>query len=136
MTTAHTSLLLGEPLALDLVNTRIHRDGVDGDLLDRSALNQWLRAERARVDWTGRTGMHGLEAICTLRHVLHEPLRTRPAHQRGPAAPVQALKNALALPTPGAQLAWDTRGPMRRRLGPPRVSLRCSGSWPPTRWSF
>ena len=39
MTTAHTSLLLGEPLALDLVNTRIHRDGVDGD----------LRAERARV---------------------------------------------------------------------------------------
>jgi len=122
MTTAHPFLLLGEPLALDLVNTRVHRDGTDVDLLDRpAALDQWLHAERARVDWTGRTGIRELEAICNLRHELDGLLRARLAHRRGPAVSVRALNHALTLPTSGARLAWDSRGPHK---APPRSTAR------------
>jgi predicted RNA-binding Zn ribbon-like protein len=43
--------LLGEPLVLDLMSTRVRRNGASVDLLDTpSALSAWLRAERAHPD--------------------------------------------------------------------------------------
>lgn len=49
MSVSRRFLLLGEPLALDLVNTRIRRDGVNVDLLDKpAALTAWLQAGHGR----------------------------------------------------------------------------------------
>ncbi|HEU0197221.1 MAG TPA: ABATE domain-containing protein [Nevskiaceae bacterium] len=107
-------LLLGEPLALDLVNTRIHRDGAAVDLLNRpAALDQWLHAEDARVDWHGRVRAQELAAIRELRDALDHLLRASLFHQRGAAIAVRALNPALALPAPEAQLAWNTDGPWK-----------------------
>lgn len=45
--------LLGEPLSLDVVNTRVRHRGADVDLLDApSALAAWLSAESARLPWS------------------------------------------------------------------------------------
>jgi hypothetical protein len=64
LTTAARFPLLGEPLSLGLVNTRIRRDGVDVDLLDKpSALATWLTAEAVRQPWSGATTAADLQAV-------------------------------------------------------------------------
>ncbi|TAN06690.1 MAG: hypothetical protein EPN38_07465 [Rhodanobacteraceae bacterium] len=111
-------LLLGEPLALDLVNTRIHRNGADVDLLDRpAALDQWLHAEDARVAWHGRVRAQELAAIRDRRDALDHLLRASSSHQRGSAGALRKLNRALALPAPEAQLAWHTDGPHKTSPG-------------------
>ena len=60
--------LLGEPLSLDLVNTRVRRDGVIVDLLDTPvALNAWLRAEAKRMSWTGSASMADWRRLRVMR---------------------------------------------------------------------
>lgn len=116
--TPHPFLLLGEPLALDLVNTRIHRDDAEVDLLDRpEALDQWLHAEDSRVDWRGRAGARELAAIRDLRDALDHLLRAFLSHQRGSPIAVRALNRALVLPAPEARLAWKADGPCKTSLG-------------------
>lgn len=111
-------LLLGEPLVLDLVNTRIHRDGTDVDLLDRpAALDRWLRAEAARVAWHGRVCAEELAAIRDLRDALDPLLRASLSHQRGSAGAVRKLNRALALPAPEAHLTWHADGPHQTSPG-------------------
>ncbi|HEU0198085.1 MAG TPA: ABATE domain-containing protein [Nevskiaceae bacterium] len=111
-------LLLGEPLALDLVNTLARRDGADVDLLDRSrALDQWLHAEHSRVAWRGRVSGHELAAVRDLRDAIDPLLRASLSHQRGSAVAVRKLNRALALPAPEVQLAWNASGPRKPSLG-------------------
>src|SRR5574337_172687 len=71
MTAAYHFPLLGEPLALDLVNTRVRRDHADLDLLDSpSALAAWLHLEPPRLAWSGSAGEADLRAVPELRHAL------------------------------------------------------------------
>ena len=63
--------LLGEPLSLDLVNTRIRSGGTDVDLLDApAALATWLAAESGRLSWSGAVSAADLRAVRTLRDAI------------------------------------------------------------------
>lgn len=114
--------LLGEPLALDLVNTRVRSRGETIDLLDRpAALDAWLRAQRDRVTWTGRTRPADLEAVRALRGTLDTLLRPRGRHAPPPAA-IRSFNRVLAAPVPQPRLVWDGSAP--RRSEPPARARR------------
>lgn len=104
--------LLGEPLALDLVNTRVQRDGAVVDLLETPrALDAWLRAERARLPWRGRADAADLRAVCTLRHALDELLVALRTHARPRHAAIAVVNRSLAEPQTWPRLAWGAAGP-------------------------
>ena len=105
-------VLLGEPLALDLVNTRVCRSGEIVDLLDTTqALGAWLRAERPRLAWTGKATAADLRAVRALRATLDDLLRAlRERAQPVPAA-VAAINRAFSRRHPSRQLTWAASGP-------------------------
>lgn len=102
--------LLGEPLALDLVNTRI-RDGVAiVDLLDTPvALAAWLQAERKRVSWTGPVVDEDLTAVQALRTAIDSLLRAQRAHARPAQAALRTVNRAVAAAAQ-PKLVWAARG--------------------------
>lgn len=119
MTQTSPFLLLGEPLALDLINTRAHRDGAEVDLLARRRdLAAWLRAERGRVAWMGAAGAADLAALRALRGAIGALARARQRNAIPPAAAVRALNRALAIPPPRPRLAWTHAGPRRTPVAP------------------
>lgn len=110
--TAFRFPLLGEPLALDLVNTRMRHHGVDLDLLDTPArLAAWLRAERQHVRWTGPVSHADLAAVRTLRDAIGDVLYAVRAHSRPPATALRTLNGALANAPQQWRLAWTPQGP-------------------------
>ncbi len=116
MTTRKSFRLLGEPLALDLVNTCVLERGVPLDLLDgTAALSAWLRAEAQRVDWPGGVAHADLDAVCLLRDTIDVLLRARLAHRVASAASLQRFNRALAVPTADTRLEWTRGGPRRAR---------------------
>lgn len=105
-------LLVGEPLALDLANTRVCRGEEIADLLDTpAALAAWLRAEGARLAWKGRVVAADLHAVRTLRDALDQLLLALRQQHRPPAAALTELNRALARRNPAPQLAWTAGGP-------------------------
>lgn len=105
-------LLLGEPLALDLVNTRVRRDGREVDLLDSpAALRAWLHAERERVGWVGAAGRGDLVAVRVLRDAIDGLLRARRQHGTADAAAIARVNRALDAPAGHVRLRWGTAGP-------------------------
>lgn len=118
--------LLGEPLSLDLVNTCIHRNGVEVDLLDTpAALDGWLRAEAERLSWTGRPASStDWRAVHALRGAIAELFRARREHGRPAAAAVAKVNDALSAPGARMRLVWSGRQP---RLAPLSARSRRSG---------
>lgn len=101
-------LLLGEPVTLDLVNTRVRRQGETIDLLDTpAALATWLRCEHERLPWTGTVTRNDLAAVHALRDsatALLDALRQR---ARAPAGALRHLNAVLAYGrTAPLQLDW------------------------------
>ena len=114
MTTTHNFPLLGEPLALDLVNTCVRRDHADVDLLDSpAALAAWLHAESARVAWSGPVHRADLRAVQELRTAVAALLDARREGTRPPAAALRKLNTALVAPPATTRLAWAAAGPKR-----------------------
>lgn len=115
--------LLGEPLALDLVNTRMHRGGAKVDLLEEpAALDAWLHAERDRIGWEGPAREADLKAVRALRDAIDTLFRARlEGSESQPLAAVRSLNQALSAPVPGPRLAWTSAGP---RKSPPAVNAR------------
>lgn len=115
-------LLLGEPLALDLVNTRVRRNGANVDLLDTpSALSAWLRAERERVAWMGAADGADLEAVLTLRDAIDRLLRARRARTQPPRISLNRVNQALSSKVARGRLCWSATGPF---LKPPSARAR------------
>lgn len=115
--------LLGAPLAVDLVNTRMRSRGADLDLLGTTrALNAWLKAQNRRIAWSGRALASDLRAVLALREVLDALLRAHCEARRPAAETVQTFNRALGLQNPRAQLAWPASGP---RAAPPAAASRC-----------
>lgn len=108
--------LLGEPLSLDLVNTRVRRDGIDVDLLQTpAALAAWLRAESDRLAWSGAVDMADLRAVQTLRAALAGLLAARREGRQPGAAALRELNLALVAPTVTTRLVWPATGPQLAR---------------------
>jgi predicted RNA-binding Zn ribbon-like protein len=104
--------LIGEPLSLDLVNTRVRRGGIDVDLLETpAALAAWLRAESARLAWSGAVGLADLQAVQELRATLAVVLAARRDGARPAAAALRQLNMALAVPAATSRLVWPAAGP-------------------------
>jgi predicted RNA-binding Zn ribbon-like protein len=115
--------LLGEPLSLDLVNTRIRRNGADIDLLSTpDALNAWLRAQTKRLIWAGPVNKTGWLAVCALRAAIAELFRARRDRSLPTAAAVTKVNKALAVPT-RMRLVWTGRQPRVVLLS---ANSRCS----------
>lgn len=116
MTHSNDFPLLGEPLSLDLVNTRVRRNGAELDLLTTpSALAEWLRAESGRLPWSGRPGAADLKALQRLRSALAVLFTARREGLRPPAPALRQLNAALATSIAPAKLAWPAAGPRLAR---------------------
>ncbi|MEO6030615.1 MAG: ABATE domain-containing protein [Burkholderiaceae bacterium] len=123
MTTSSNFPLLGEPLALDLVNTCVRRDGAAVDLLDTpAALSAWLKAQSARLAWSGAAADADLHAVRELRTAVAALLDARRAGSRPPASALRKVNAALAAPVASARLTWNAAGP--RLAGPAEASRR------------
>lgn len=108
-------VLMGEPLALDLINTRILRGGEPLDLLaDPEALTAWLHLERPRLSWTGRVAAPDLIAVRALRAAMDELLRAQREGRAPQASALALLNQALAWQDVPPQLAWGAQGPRLR----------------------
>ena len=114
-TTLHFPLL-GEPLALDLVNTRVREGGSTRDLLDDPlALATWLAAQAARVRWAGAVTPADLKAVRALRDAIAALLAARRVRARPPRAALATVNTALSAPLTPPQLTWRSAGPRMRR---------------------
>jgi len=108
--------LLGEPLSLDLVNTRIRSGGTDVDLLDApAALATWLAAESGRLSWSGVVSAADLRAVRTLRDAIAALLSARRVGARPRPAAVTMVNAALSASAPAARLVWTAAGPRAAR---------------------
>lgn len=112
MTAPHNFPLLGEPLALDLVNTCVRRDDQAVDLLDTpAALSAWLRAQSARLAWSGLVDDADLQAVRELRTAIATLLVARRNNSRPPASALHSINAALTAPVAAAHLTWTAAGP-------------------------
>jgi predicted RNA-binding Zn ribbon-like protein len=112
MTVALRFPLLGEPISLDLVNTRVRKGGADVDLLDApSALAAWLAAESGRLPWSGAVSAADLRAVRALRDAIAAMLTARRAGARPRSDAVKTVNAALAASGPATRLVWTARGP-------------------------
>ncbi|MEO6982087.1 MAG: ABATE domain-containing protein [Edaphobacter sp.] len=112
LTTVSPFPLLGEPLSLDLVNTRIRREGADVDLLDEpSALTAWLAAEADRHPWSGDATVADLQSVRALRDAIAALLAARHTGVSPPPAALRAVNNTLSTSVPTTKLVWASGGP-------------------------
>lgn len=117
--------LLGEPLVLDLVNTRALRRGAPAELLDRpAALSSWLRVEHRRTGWRGPADTGDLVAVRSLRDGIDSLLRACLEHRPGPTAAIRGLNRVLAGARENARLEWTRSGPRKTALAPDTACRR------------
>lgn len=116
-------LLLGEPVTLDLVNTRVRRQGETIDLLDTpAALAAWLRCEHDRLPWAGAVTRNDLAAVHALRDAAAALLDALQHRARAPTGALRHLNSVLAHGrTAPLQLDWAGAQP---RLVAPKARTR------------
>lgn len=113
MVAAPSFPLLGEPVSLDLVNTRVRQGGADVDLLDApSALAAWLAAESGRVPWSGGVSKADLRAVRALRDAIAATLAARRAGTRPPRGAVKTFNTALSASGTTSRITWTASGPL------------------------
>jgi predicted RNA-binding Zn ribbon-like protein len=121
--TAETEFpLLGEPLAVDLVNTVVASGGRLVDLLETpEGLRAWLAAEAARLPGAAAAPPPALAEVRRLREALRVLLRAALAGGEPDAAAVAAVNAASAAVGSHPELAWAPGEAPRllERLAPP-----------------
>ncbi|MDN5925434.1 MAG: ABATE domain-containing protein, partial [Xanthomonadales bacterium] len=116
--------LLGEPLSLDLINTRVCRNDSIVDLLDSpAALNTWLHAQAKRLNWGGPANSADWRAVHALRTAITELFRARREHNRPATMAVTTVNQAVSAPSARMRLVWTGLEP---RLAPLSIRLRRS----------
>lgn len=117
--------LIGEPLALDLLNTRACRNGAVVDLLDApAALREWLSAQAERIAWQGSVRSADFEAVCVLRDAIDELVSAHGADRRPAQAALGEVNAALRFSGEQPQLRWGAAGP--RLKTPPATARRAA----------
>ncbi|MEV8534357.1 CGNR zinc finger domain-containing protein [Streptomyces sp. NPDC051211] len=122
-TSGVTFPLTGEPLALDLVNTRPPA----GDLIAGPAgLTAWLGTQEGRLTPVAEVGTAELAAVHAVREAADAALRAAAAGERPPVAALDALNAAMAGAPAHQELAWteaDGLSVARRRTAGPAARL-------------
>src|SRR5699024_10408256 len=109
--------LLGEPLSVDLVNTRLRKGGAVIDLLNTpAALDTWLQAQTHRLGFMPAASEGSWHAVCELRTHIAALFSSRRDQTQPSAAAVRQVNQALAAPGARMLLAWGEHSP---RLAPP-----------------
>lgn len=103
--------LTGEPLALDLLNTR---PAGAGDLLaDRAGLAAWLAVEGDRLGRVAEVGEAEVAAVHAVREAAGPLLEAARRGERPPDGPLDALNGILAAAPAHRELYWSAlTGPM------------------------
>ncbi len=113
--------LLGEPLALDLLNTRVATGAAEADLLDTpAALAEWLGAQGDRLPaLEGRPTAADLEAVRSIRSHIDIAVAHARQGRRPPAGALRALTDAQRGAPTYRELDWDGTGVTAadRRIG-------------------
>ncbi|QES48622.1 hypothetical protein DEJ50_13105 [Streptomyces venezuelae] len=116
--------LTGEPLALDLVNTR---PAATGDLIaDPAGLTAWLGAQEGRLTPVAAVGAAEVAAVHAVREAAEAALRPAAAGGRPPAAALRALNAAMAAAPAHPELEWTGAGGLtaaRHRQASPAARL-------------
>ncbi|MFC9298250.1 CGNR zinc finger domain-containing protein [Streptomyces sp. NPDC057011] len=95
--------LTGEPLALDLLNTRT----AEGDLVaDPEGLAAWLAEQAGRLTPLGEVGAAEVAAARAVREAARAALDAVRDGQRPPADALHALNEAMAAAPAHRELAW------------------------------
>ncbi|MET9611096.1 ABATE domain-containing protein [Streptomyces sp. NPDC006512] len=110
--------LIGEHLALDLLNTRT----AEGDLIaGPSGLAAWLEAQGGRLEAVG-AGPREVAAVHAVREAAGPALAAVRRGERPPAEALRVLNGALAAAPAHRELAWAEGGGLeavaRRDAGP------------------
>lgn len=116
MSAASRFPLIGEPLSVDLANTRVRQNGSLADLLDTPvALTAWLHTQVKRLSWIGTASEADWRAVCALRAAIAELFRARREHGRPATATVAEVSKTLSAQSARMRLIWTGREP---RLAP------------------
>ncbi|MCJ1678965.1 CGNR zinc finger domain-containing protein [Streptomyces sp. APSN-46.1] len=114
--------LVGEPLALDLLNTR--PAGVGDLIADPAGLAAWLAAQAGRVTPLPAVGAAEVAAVHAVREAAGPALAAVRRGARPPAGALRALNEALAAAPVHRELAWTAESGLavasRRAAAPPR----------------
>lgn len=114
--------LTGEPLALDLVNTRT----TAGDLLATpDGLRAWLDLEATRLPDAGPLDIHDVRTVHAVREHIAGAVERARHGGRPAAADLTALNDAQRAAPAITELTWDGAAvtAARRRTGPPGARL-------------
>ncbi|MFD7556679.1 CGNR zinc finger domain-containing protein [Streptomyces sp. NPDC059835] len=115
--------LIGEPLALDLLNTRT----AVGDLIaDPAGLSAWLAVQEGRLGPVGEVGAAEVAAVCGVREAARAVVGAVRSGERPPADALGVLNGALAAAPAHRELAWEAGGgvvAVPRRAAPPARRL-------------
>ncbi|WP_441250749.1 CGNR zinc finger domain-containing protein [Kitasatospora sp. McL0602] len=117
-----SSTLVGEPLALDLVNTR----SVALDLLSSADdFRGWLDDQAGRITAVADAGAIDLDALRALRAHVAEAVDSGRDGRQPPAAALAALVDAQRAAPAHRELTWDgaALAAVRRRSGAPTAVL-------------
>ncbi|MGW0394327.1 CGNR zinc finger domain-containing protein [Streptomyces sp. NPDC003042] len=115
--------LMGEPLALDLLNTR---PAGAGDLIgDPAGLAAWLEREAGRLGPAGEVGAAEVAAVHAVREAAGPALDAVRHGERPPAGALRVLNQALSGAPLHRELAWTDGGltVAARRAGAPARRL-------------
>ena len=120
-TPSETYPALGEPLAIEFVNTLFTDGGRPLDALTTpAALTRWLEANAERIDppLPRRMGAGDLERARALRAMIRALLAAAVDGEAPPAAAVRQLNEVAALAPFTAHLHWPAGGPPKAHLSP------------------
>ncbi|MFD9333491.1 CGNR zinc finger domain-containing protein [Streptomyces sp. NPDC060028] len=118
MTTTSTDFpLTGEPLALDLLNTR----PADGDLIaDPAGLRAWLAGQAGRLSPVAEVGAAEVAAVQAVREAARAAVEAARCGERPPGGALRVLNEAMRGAPAHPELAWTGGGltAAPRRAGP------------------
>ncbi|HLS13059.1 MAG TPA: CGNR zinc finger domain-containing protein [Beutenbergiaceae bacterium] len=104
--------LTGEPLAIDLVNTRVRLPDIGWvDTVESlSGLQHWVARQDGRLTVTGRLTKADLAGVLTLRDHVATALQYARRRERPPATPMAGINHELAAAAPTWRLTWSRDG--------------------------
>ncbi|MFD3327168.1 CGNR zinc finger domain-containing protein [Streptomyces sp. NPDC058701] len=115
--------LTGEPLALDLLNTRTAQDDL---VAGPAGLAAWLATQAGRLTPVAAVGPAEVAAVAGVREAARPALEAVRHGGRPPAGALRALNAALAAAPVRRELAWDAETglvALSRRDAAPHVRL-------------